>query len=324
MLDAVSPQGAGSRAGQGAGLSAGQSPEQGESLAAVVPLAAELCDLKRIRDAASPDSLASRMFRAAWGALASGQGVEQVAFAATAAAVAACRLGGIGAATLADAGLAPEEAQAVLRRAFDEVAGPIDPALAERLRRALPERLAPGAPPGFAEALIRQPRAGATCPGKPRIVLEPPEGHGDHCFVVAVLGVVLAPRFAAAPGAAFLAGMAHHLHNAALPDSGFAGEMLLGEHLAPLIRRLFDRELATLPPHLRASTAAALDAIHDASTPEGRAFHAADVIDRVLQMRHYDRVARFTVDQALDDMDLVHAGPTQAFHMDVLRDAGLP
>ena len=44
----------------------------------------------------------------------------------------------------------------------------------------------------------------------------------------------------------------------------------------------------------------------------------------MLQMRHYDRVAAFTVDQALDDMDLVHAGPIQGFHQAVLRDAGLP
>ena len=59
-------------------------------------------------------------------------------------------------------------------------------------------------------------------------------------------------------------------------------------------------------------------------TPVGRAFHAADVIDRVLQMRHYEQVAQFTTGQALDDMELVHAGPVQAFHTAVLRDAGLP
>ena len=194
----------------------------------------------------------------------------------------------------------------------------------EQLRDKLGLAFMAGSAPAFAEALIRQPRAGATCPGKPRVVLEPPENHGDHCLVVAVLAVLLAPRFSVDPAAAFLAGMAHHLHNAVLPDSGFAGEMLLGDHLGPVMRRLFDRELATLPAPLSEATAAALAAIPDASTPVGRAFHAADVIDRVLQMRHYDQVARFTVDQALDDMDLVHAGPTQSFHQAVLRDAGLP
>ena len=296
----------------------------GSTLAGFVPLGGELCDLKRVRDASSADSVASRMFRAAWGALSAGQDAQEVALIATGGALAAARLGGIDAGVLSTAGLTAEEASAVLQASFDEMAGPVDGSLAAQLRAVLGRPLQPGQAPIFAEALIRQPRAGATCPGKPRIVLEPPEGHGDHCFVVAVLGCVLAPRYAADPATAFLAGMAHHLHNAALPDSGFAGEVLLGRHLGPILERLFARELATLPPGLRARTEAALATIPDADTPGGRAFHAADVIDRVLQMRHYDQVARFTIDQALDDMGLVHAGPTQAFHHAVLREAELP
>jgi len=293
-------------------------------LAALVPLAVELCDLKRVRDASSPDSLASRMFRRAWGALLAGQDVTEVALRTTADALAAARLGGIDRDVLAVAGVAGGAAAAILVRSFDEVARPIGAALCDRLRPQLGQSYQPGPAPAFAEALIRQPRAGATCPGKPRIVLEPPEGHGDHCLVVAVQAVALAPCYGADPATAFLAGMAHHLHNAVLPDSGFAGEILLGDHLTPILHRLFARELSTLPEPLRATVAAALAHIADASTPVGQAFHAADVIDRVLQMRHYDQVARFTVDQALDDMDLVHAGPTQAFHHAVLQDAGLP
>ncbi len=295
-----------------------------DTLAAFVPLAAELCDLKRVRDASSQDSLASRLFRRGWAALVAGQDVADVALGTTADAVAAARLGGIDRAVLAVAGVEGTEADAVLRRSFNEVAAPIDPALAVVLRAKLGLTFHPGEAAAFAEALIRQPRAGATCPGKPRIVLEPPEGHGDHCLVVAVLAAILAPRYGAAPETAFLAGMAHHLHNAVLPDSGFAGEMLLGDHLGPVMQRLFARELATLPPALSAQTAAALALIPDASTPVGQAFHAADVIDRVLQMRHFDQVARFTIDQALEDMDLVHAGPTQAFHYAVLAEAQLP
>lgn len=297
---------------------------QAMSLASFVPLAMELGDLKRIRDASGPDSLATRLFRRAWGALAAGHNPVEVALCTSGDAVAAVRLGGIDRTVLLTAGLTDHEATAVLERSFEEVGGPVDGALASQLRSMLGRDLQPGAAPKFAEALIRQPRAGATCPGKPRIVLEPPESHGDHCLVVAVLAAILSPCFTADPATAFLAGMAHHLHNAHLPDSGFAGEMLLGEHLGPIMQHLFARELATLPGPLAAATAAALATIPDASTPGGRAFHAADVIDRVLQMRHYDQVARFTVDQALDDMDLVHAGPTQSFHYAVLQDAKLP
>jgi hypothetical protein len=294
------------------------------SLAAFVPLAVELCDLKRVRDARSRDSLASLMFRATWGALQAGQDAESVALTATANAVAAARLGGIDTDVLTVAGLSVGECRAVLLRSFDEVATPIDRGLADTLRAWIGAPLQRGSAPHFAEALVRQPRAGATCPGKPRIVLEPPENHGDHCLVVAVLACILAPRYGASPATAFLAGMAHHLHNATLPDSGFAGEILLGEHLNPIIQRLFEKELATLPDALRATTAAALAHIPDATTAIGQAFHAADVIDRVLQLRHFDDVARFTIDQALDDMELVHAGPTQAFHQAVLADARLP
>ena len=299
-------------------------PVTAAALRDAVPLAIELCDLKRVRDASSIESLASRMFRAAWGALAAGQDPAEVAMRATAGALAAARLGGIDAGVLMKCGLNEREAADVLRRSFDEVSGPVEGQLAEALRSGLGGILWDEAAPDFAEALILQPRAGATCPGKPRIVLEPPEGHGDHCFVVAVLGCVLAPRYGANPATAFLAGMAHHLHNAVLPDSGFAGEVLLGDHLRPILARLFASALETLDMPLRGRVSGALDMIQDAATPEGQAFHAADVIDRVLQMRHYDRVAAFTIDQALEEMDLVHAGPTQAFHQAVLRDAGLP
>jgi hypothetical protein len=256
--------------------------------------------------------------------LLAGQDFETVAAVASAAALAASRLGGIDTAVMAAAGLSGDEAHAVLVRSFDEVAGPLDFALAERLRGVLGSALLAGPAPAFAEALIRQPRAGATCPGKPRIVLEPPEGHGDHCMVVAVLAYLIAPRYGADPATTFMAGMAHHLHNATLPDSGFAGEMLLGAHLAPIVERLFAKELATLPEDLRIITETALGFIPDASTPIGQAFHAADVIDRVLQLRHFDDVARFRIGQAVDDMELVHAGPVQAFHQAVLQDARLP
>jgi hypothetical protein len=43
----------------------------------------------------------------------------------------------------------------------------------------------------------------------------------------------------------------------------------------------------------------------------------------VLQVHHHARAAAFTASQALDDLELVHAGPVQAFHLDVLAAAGL-
>ena len=291
------------------------------ALAGLAALAAELGDLKRVRDAAGPESLAVRAFRRAWGRLAGGEAAAGVALSVTADALAAIRLGGIDAGLLSGLGVA--DVGAVLRRSFDEASLCVSPVLAGALGAELGQAAAAGPVPGFAEALIRQPRAGATCPGRRRVVLEPPENHADHCLVVAVLGVVLSAEYGADPTTVFLAGLAHHLHNAVLPDSGFAGEVLLGDDLAPLMRRLFDRALATLAPELAGAVRCALETIADADTAEGRAFHAADVIDRVQQMRHFERVARFTASQALEDLQLVHAGPVQDFHHAVLEEAGL-
>lgn len=294
------------------------------TLADLVGLLSELGELKRVRVAGREGSLAEQAFRRAWAALAVGAPPETVAQAEVAAAVAATRLGGIDATVLRAGGLAPDQADAVLRRGLAAVAGPLDTGAREWLGEGLTSSLpASGAAPRFVEALVTQPRAGATCPGRSRLMLEPPESHADHCWAVAVYGALLAPRFAADRTEVFLTGLAHHLHNAVLPDSGFAGEALLGEHLTPLVRTLTAAQLQALAQPLRDRVAAALEAIAAAGTPNARAFHAADVVDRVLQMRHYARAAAFTVDQALDDLELVHPGPVQSFHHEVLAEAAL-
>jgi hypothetical protein len=61
----------------------------------------------------------------------------------------------------------------------------------------------------------------------------------------------------------------------------------------------------------------------DAATPEGRAFHAADAIDRVLQIAQHLKAAGLTMGTVLNEMELVHAGPVKGFHDDVLAAMGL-
>jgi 5'-deoxynucleotidase YfbR-like HD superfamily hydrolase len=290
-------------------------------LAGLRPLLAEIGDAKRVRVAAVPGSLAEQAFRRSWARLAGGEDPEQVALSETAAAVARARLAGIDAGVLTGAGLSREQALDVLQRGFDEVAGPL--LGRERLREHLGPLPSPAAVPPLAETLCRQPRAGATAPGKPRVIVEPPESHGDHCLTTAVYGALLAPAFGADPVAPFLVGVAHHLHNVALPDAGFAGEVLLGDHLEPVIAELERRELAGLPPQLADRLREVLALRAGADTPEAQAFHAADVLDRVLQVFHHARAAAFTASQVLDELELVHAGPVQAFHSDVLAAAGL-
>jgi 5'-deoxynucleotidase YfbR-like HD superfamily hydrolase len=294
----------------------------------LTPLLGELSDLKRVRVAGRAGSLAEQAFRRGWQRLIGGEPVEQVALAEAASAVAAARLAGIDALVLQRIGVDPLP---VLQRGFDAVADHLpDAAAAASLRRALaagtpdPIDEAP-LPPGFVGLLSDQPRAGATCPGRPRLVLEPPESHGDHCWAVAVFGVLAAPLYDADPADAYLLGLAHHLHNAVLPDAGFTGEVLLGLDVLPeIFGRLEQEALAELPPPLAARIDALLPQRAAADTPVARTFHAVDVLDRVLQMVSHARQAAFTVDQATDELELVHDGPVQAFQQDVLAQAGLP
>ncbi len=294
-------------------------------------LLAQVRDLKRVRDARSVRSLAERQFGRAWARLLAGEPVEAVALSETAAAVAAVRLAGLDAAVMREHGLTEAEATGVLQRAFDDVAGPVDGDLRDGLRAALGP-ISFGEEPAFVDALVRQPRAGATHPGLPRLVLEPAESHGDHCFCTAAFGVLLAPRFGADPSRVFLVGLSHHLFNVSLPDAGFAGDVLIGDDLlSRMTTAATDRAVETLPEALRPAVRDALALTTEArfDEPEARAFHAADVLDRVLEMAWHERSASFHLADALGSdtdagqLDICHGGFYQDVQQHVLRDAGL-
>ena len=286
----------------------------------------EIGDLKRLRSAGRDGTIATRLFRSAWSELTAGAPVPEVARRITARALASARLGDLDRPLLIEAGLSPAEVNGVLCRAVEEISGSVP----EPLRSALVSAIAvpgpgrPGELPRFVGQLETQPRAGVTCPGRPRIVLEPAENHAEHCLVVAVYGVVLAPRYGADPATVFLAALAHHFHNAGMPDSGFTGEMLLGDHLGPVMLHFVEAALASLDPGLRRRVAEARDCLVDAETSEGRAFHAADVVDRVMEIAQHLRSASLTMDSVLGDMALVHDGPVKPFHDRVLAEMGIP
>ncbi len=207
---------------------------------ALTALAAELCDLKRLRDAASPESLASRLFRRAWAALLAGEAPDRVALATTADALAALRLGGIDAAVLARLGVPAADVPSVLAAASTRWRARSSPRCARPCARRWARPSAPAAgcrpcrgPDPPAACRRHLPGAAAHRAGAAGGARRPLPGGGG-----AGRGAGAAAT-ARDPARAFLAGLAHHLHNADLPDSGFAGEMLLGAHLAPVMARLF-------------------------------------------------------------------------------------
>ena len=177
--------------------------------------------------------------------------------------------------------------------------------------------------PTWIDRLIAQPRAGATAPGQPRIVLEPVESCAEHCLVTAVYAVLLANSFGADAGDAFMVGLAHHIHNAQLPDAGFAGEALIDDYLDGLIETLRESTMSTMSSHAADRLKPMLTEIASADTPLARTFHTADTIDRVLQIEYFARCNQFTLNDALVGMELVHAGPVQAFQQAQLDMAGL-
>ena len=296
-------------------MSAGLTPS-------ILPLLRELGDLKRIHSADRTGSIAERLFIAGWTALVAGTATETVMANVVAAALAAARLGDLDVAKLETLGLTP--ADGVLERSFDEVTGCLDPMLRARLRAALPAGAhTTGDTPAFVGKLARQPRAGVTCPGRARIVLQPAENHAEHCLVVAVYAVIASPWYGADPEDTFLASMAHHLHNVDMPDSGYAGEMLLDAALDSVITRARDHALGELPDVLAADVRRALALIVGDQTSEARAFHAGDVLDRVLEIDQHLRRSRVTMDVVIAEYGLVHESPVKPLHDRILAECGL-
>lgn len=294
-------------------------------LAALLPLFRELNNLKRIRAAGKTGSWAERAFARAWDRLVAGDDLPRVALEETARAVVATLLADIDAEVLATGGVSPEARQQIFQRAFDTAARPLVPTFAAELRRGLSDLAgtrSTGTLPTFVPLLAAQPRAGATRPGYPRVVLEPAENHAEHCAVVAFNGVLAASVLGADPAVPFLTGLAHHLHNAQLPDAGDAGDTLLGDHLRPLLESFRAAALAELPSRLYEPVRASLETVYRADSPEARAFQAADSLDRVLEMEWHARSAAFTLEVALGDMDIIHPGPVQAFQLEVMQAVG--
>ena len=296
-----------------------------------LPLLREIGDLKRVRSANQAGSIAERLFAQAWRRLAAGEPTESVSRDITARALVATRLGDVDGASLRAAGLPADAVEEIIGRAFGAAAAAIDEPVRRWLRGGSAQvRLDPDADPGaavaapgFVDQLARQPRAGATAPGLARLMFEPQENHAEHCLCVAVGAVLLARETGADVGRVFLASLAHHLHNALLADSGFAGETLLGAWLVPAISGATELALGELTPALGQRVAEARRILPDVDTAEGCAFHAADTLDRVLQMEHHLRAAGTTMAFVQNEMALVHAGPIKPFQDALLHRMGL-
>jgi 5'-deoxynucleotidase YfbR-like HD superfamily hydrolase len=333
---------AGRRMTQGPGVP-GADAGDGAALRALLPLAREFNTLKRVRAAGRPGSWAERAFARAWGRVAQGHPPAEVARWELVAAITATVLGAVDAEFFAAERASPVLAYRAMRTGWQAATAPLPPEARHLLAAtvgegagALTTHLAQAAAaaheaplpvPSWVARLAEQPRAGPTRPGTPRLMLVPAESHAEHCWAVAVTGALLAPAYGADAATVFLAGLAHHLPNAWLPDAGDAADVALAGALDAMHPALRDRALCELAAGPRVAVEAALAAATAGESGDARAFHAADALDRVLEMEWFARVAAFTLDDALGErpgaFNILHPGPNQEAERAALGAAGL-
>ncbi len=312
-----------------------------------VSLLSELQDLKRLRPAGIRYSLADTLFVGTWRDVIAGAEWSEIADRTSCLAVLYVLFPGVDGRFFAAAGMEEDAIREVCTNAFERTVGDrLDTITTERLRRQLNgivsdwartqvpsstgTESAPPAPkgrgnplPDCLEKLRQQPRAGATHPEHPRLVLTPPESHADHSLLTAVYAALSAEAYGADAGSAFVCGLAHHLHNAFLPDCGWAGELALEPYLQQVIDNCRAAALEEFEPKLRARIRDVLRHHESIATPEGKAISTGDTIDRVLDVKWRVAAAAVTEAKVLGDLDLVHPGPLKDFQTELLHKTGL-
>ncbi|ORE96055.1 hypothetical protein ATO13_04315 [Stappia sp. 22II-S9-Z10] len=286
--------------------------------AALAPTLSEIAELKR-RPARLQGhrSMADEGFRRAFAALMAHEDADQVAAREVAAAAAQIALAPVNGPQLIAAGLDPDDRRVLYARAAARSLGPLDDDFAASLADAL-DGLAPETPAFHAvDLLCSQPRGGALSEKAARIVRPPEEMQSEHAWCVAVIGALLQIRRGLSPGNAFLTGLAHHLPDAyALPAR--TEDSMPGAESQRAATRALARALDPCPAPLATAIEAAMLRRHDLADPGAEAFVAADLIDRVLQQRHYANAAGFSLSDAMDAREFVTAPELRDFQLDIL------
>ncbi len=303
---------------------------------ATARLFSELQDLKRLRPAGVRHSLADELFVSAWWEVVAGADWSEVADRTAAVAILYVLFPGVEGRFFTAARLEEDAIREVCTNAFNRTVGErLDEETVERLRKQLPVIVRTWAGtqvqsesetdklPDCLERLRQQPRAGATHPDHPRLVLTPPESHADHSLLTAVYATLSAAGYGADPGRAFVCGLAHHLHNAFLPDCGWAGELALEPYLQQTIENCRAAALEEFDPEVSDGLRDVLRHHESIADAEGKAISAGDTLDRVLDVKWRVAAAAVTEAKVLGDLDLVHPGPLKDFQTELLATTGL-
>jgi hypothetical protein len=173
--------------------------------------------------------------------------------------------------------------------------------------------------------LAEAPRAGYASRDRVKCIPFPRETQGEHSVVCALIAAVLArERDVDIVGPCVMA-LFHHLPATMLPMIDHEAAALIGHAAAAALEsRALARSLADLPPFSRGLIAKAL-ARYESAAPACTEdpFVEADILDRVLQVRYYERVASLTVASASRDHGLLNEGPLGDAQRRILTAYGL-
>ncbi|WP_108663327.1 hypothetical protein [Acuticoccus kandeliae] len=314
----------------------------------LAPLFSEVAELKRVgSELWEGRSLADARFRRAWAALVAGATPERVAYTEIAVAGAHVSFGTVDGTTLTRAGVSTDDRRTIYHRAAARALGPLEPPFDDAIESLADGFTRPVPVPPFVTRLSEQQRAGAPKPihrAAPRAPsyedglddvfaeyeaenarfdpmedlvdpLQAEERQSEHCWTVAVIAGMI-QRWRGEPvWPAVLLGLVHHAEHAYLPTEG---PEYVHEYSEALRAASLEKALSECPRDLAETCRTLLAARQETTTTLGSAFNAANVVDRVLQQRHYANLAGLSLSDTADGHDVVRPGPLESFHLYVL------
>ena len=169
--------------------------------------------------------------------------------------------------------------------------------------------------------LCEQPRAGARRPGRPRLIVGEPESHANHCATVAVYAVLLSLSYGADPAQPYSA-VSHTTFTTRVGPTPATPRMPCWACGSTESRSGYGRAPSgSCPPSSEEPSKTRWIWCSALARRKPRRFRPP-TCSTGCSREALREICAFTLDQALADMDLIHPGPVQRFHLALLGQRG--
>jgi 5'-deoxynucleotidase YfbR-like HD superfamily hydrolase len=177
----------------------------------------------------------------------------------------------------------------------------------------------------WAFTLCKTARGGYAAVGKPKCFLYPRESQGDHSLMCAVYSALLATDREVDISRPCLMAFFHHLPTVLIPDIDHEIEHIIGLAEKDLIEsRAQSILLRDFPKGLQNDVAAAMSEYRQGGEDKARMIALeADILDRMLQVRYYERAWSVNASRAIEEYELLNQEPLESFQRGILRGYGL-